>query len=459
MSVQPTTGGLSFGSPSPQSIPLVKQTKIAIDTLQEELLQAKQENEKLRSKNEAKAEQLKTLQQQMEAQAQRLAALESRLAQGQGVLSAACTAAQSKETEILNLREALASRDQIVREQAAAVARLDRMVADGEGVASVMREKEASLEKERTTLTKIIQDLKQHIAAQETEARQQIAANTLSTEALHAQLKKSQADLAEEKASRINDQNDYKATISDLREKLCRAQAELEAAKQQGAAASAEGAAGAASLRGLAERLVTERREWEAERSRLLIECQKRLEEAERWMEKAAAEADNQKKAAAAAAEYAAQQLQFLDNNWGRRADEAIYAARQDERRRIVAEQEASNSAAALKREQEAAAASSRNAIDSRMQELAAIQQDNMTADYDRLQRQVERCLEALAERVMRHQEKTEKKQASILKHLRLLAAADMGAARHVHLACSPCCPYAAAVMNPAGMWDSDYSA
>ncbi|KAH7622412.1 hypothetical protein NADE_004998 [Nannochloris sp. 'desiccata'] len=458
--IEPTVGGLSFGSPSPQSSPLVKQTKIAIETLQEELSQFKKENEKLRGKNEAKAEQLKTLQQQMEAQAHRLAALDGRLAQGKGALSAACTAAQSKETEVLALREALESKDQFVREQAAAVARLDRMVGDGEAAASFMRAKEASLEQERTALTKTIQDLKQNIVAQETEARQQIAANTISTEAVHAQLKKVQADLAEEKSSRLQEQKNYELQISNLNHNLRRKEAEFEAAKQQGAAASADGAAGAASLRGLAERLVTERREWESERSRLLIECQKRLEEAERWMEKAATEADNQKKAAAAAAEYAAQQLQFLDNDWAKRADEAIFAARQDERLRMLAGQEAAAAAAALKRDQDAAAAaaasSTRNAIDSRMQELAALQQEAIAADYDRLHGQVERCLEALAERVMRHQQKTEKKQASILKHLRLLAAADMGAARHVHFTCSPRCPHGAGAMS-AGLWDSDY--
>jgi len=460
MSLQPTAGGLSFGSPSPQSSPLLKQTKVAIETLQEELSQYKKENEKLRGKNEAKAEQLKTLKQQMEAQAQRLSALDGRLAQGKGALSAACTAAQGKETEVLALQEALACRDHIVREQAAAVARLDRMVADGEAVALAMRGNEASLEQERSTLTKTIQDLKQHIAAQETEARRQIAANTISTEAVHAELKKVQADLAEEKSSKLQDQKNYELQISNLNNKLQRKEAEYEAAKQHGAAASAEGAAGAASLRGLAERLVAERREWESERSRLLNECQKRLDEAEKWMEKAAREADNQNKAAAAAAEYAAQQLQFLDNDWARRADEAILAAREDERRRLLAGQEAAASAAALKRDQEAAAAaaaaSSRNAIDSRMQELAARQQDTIAADYDRLQRQVERCLEALAERVMRHQQKTEKKQASILKHLRLLGAADMGPARHVHFTCSPSCPHGVAAM-PAGLWDSDY--
>jgi hypothetical protein len=450
---------LSFGSPSPQSSPLLKQTKVAIETLQEELSHYKKENEKLRGKNEAKAEQLKTLQQQMEVQAHRLSALDGRLAQGKGALSAACTAAQSKETEVLALREALASRDHVVREQAAAVARLDRMVADSEAAAIIMRGNEASLEQEKSTLNKTIQDLKQRIMAQENEARQQIAANTISTEAVHAQIKKVQADLAEEKSNRLQDQKNYELKISTLNNELRRKEAEFEAAKQHSAAASAEGAAGAASLRGLAERLVTERREWESERSRLLTECQKRLDEAERWMEKAATEADNQKKAAAAAAEYAAQQLQLLDNDWARRADEAIFAARQDERRRMLAGQEEATSAAALKRDQEAAAAaaavSNRNAIDSRMQELAALQQDAMAADYDRLQRQVERCLEALAERVMRHQQKTEKKQASILKHLRLLAAADMGAARHVQFRCSPCCPHGVDAMS-AGLWDSD---
>jgi hypothetical protein len=436
---------LSFLSPSPHSSPSAKQTKIAIESLQEELSRYKIENEKLRGKNEAKAEQLKTLQQQMEAQAHRLAAIDGRLAQGQGALSAACTAAQSKETQILELREALNSRDQIVRDQAATVSRLDKMVADGEAVVSVMREKEASLEQERTTLTKIVQDLKLHIAAKETETRQQIAASTISTEAVHAQLKKVQADLAEEKSSRSKDQNAYETTISDLTAKLRRNEAELEAAKQHGAA-------GTASLRGLAERLVTERREWESERNEMLIECQKRLEEAEKWMEKAAMEAESQKKAAV-------QQMRFLDNDWSKRADEAIYAARQDERRRIMADQEAAAaSASALKREQEAAAATaaaaSRNAIDSRMQELAAIQHDTMAADYERLHMQVERCLEALADRVLRHQEKTDKKQTAILKHLALLAAPPLPAPQHIHLHSSPhtgpCCPH---------IWDSDYAA
>lgn len=344
----------------------------------------------------------------MEEQANRLAGLDTRLAQGQGALTAACTAAQSKETQLKALKESVAGKESTIREQATTVANLERRLAETEATLASAREKENRLEQERSELSKIVKELRDSVATRDAEVRQQSEAMTAAGDALQLQNRNAQAALEEERSLRVSEQRRYESIRADLEERLKKMEQELEMAKQQSTAASAEGAAGAASLRGMAEQMLNERRIWESERSRLLQECQARLEEAERWMAQAAVEAENQKRAAAAAIQQSSQQLQLMESDWSRRIEEAVSAAKKEERQRVHAEQEA---AAAQHAQEEAEKLANDRIIEEKIKEIALSQQDALTADYERLQNQVERCLEALAERVTKHQTKSDKRQ------------------------------------------------
>ena len=403
--MQPSPLGQAPGSPSG---PLLTKTRLAIETLQEELTHAKKENEKLKKTGEAKAQQLRELQQEMEAQANRLSGLDTRLAQGQGALSAACTAASSKEAQMKALKESVTSKENTIREQAATIVGLERRVAEAETSLSSSRERENALEQERFNLSKIIQEMKDHAATREAEARQQSQAMATTGDNLRAQFQSAQAELQEERSLRQAEQNKHISNIASLEERLKRTEGELQLAKQQSAAASAEGAAGAASLRGMAEQVLHERSRWEIERSRLLQECQARLEEAEKWMAQAAVEADNQKRAAATAIQQSSQQIQLVESDLARRMEESVAAARREERQKVQAEQEAS---AAQHAQMEVERLANERIIEEKVKELALSQQDAMAADYEKLQSQVERCLEAVAEKVAKHQCKSDKRQ------------------------------------------------
>ena len=369
---------------------------MAIESLQEELIHTKHENEKLKKSSAAKAQQLHELQQQMETQSTRLAALDGRLAQGQGALTAACVSAQSKDSEMIALREAISSRDKVIREQAATVSRLDAMVRDAESTAAAGREREAALERERSTLLNTVQELKQHVFNRDAAS----ASATATGEALQAQLIQVKAALAQEQSLRSATDN---KTIVELKEALLRKEIELEAAEKKEALAQTDDA----SLRNLAEQLATERRKWSTERARLLQECHSRLEEAERWINRAAYDAEDLKREAAAAAERAARQISTLEKDLERCVDEA----RMDERHKVQMEQEAQ--ARMQERAQEQASVADQM-LEVRLREISARQHEAMSAEYDRFQCQVQQCLEALAENVTKHQTKTEKRQGKL---------------------------------------------
>lgn len=71
------------------------------------------------------------------------------------------------------------------------------------------------------------------------------------------------------------------------------------------------------SCRTWGEQLSRERKEWNEERSRLIQECNERLEGAEKWIEKAVAEKDQQRR-------LAEQQVQHVDAQWSQKYDQLL---------------------------------------------------------------------------------------------------------------------------------------
>jgi len=295
----------------PERSGLLKKTKLAIESLQEELSQAKNENERLRKSGELKARQFKELQSQLDEQQNRLQSLDGRLVQGQSALTAACAASQSREVEFTALRQLNASKDRIVQDQASTVARLERRVAEGDAVSAALKDKEESMHK-------TLQELQKRLGEAEEELREERVAS----EQLRGRLEDAQTVLAQERAraDRLDAQHAQQAvTETQWEEKLshCAQEWKLRLERERASALAesrlASHGAGEAAARQWADILEKERASWVAERARLLNDCHQRLEYAEQWLEIAARDSEAQREHSEAAARETTARMQQME--------------------------------------------------------------------------------------------------------------------------------------------------
>lgn len=340
--------------------------------------------------------------------------------QGQSALAAACAAAQSREAEVAALKQLGANREKVVQDQAAAIAQLERKVAESDALVGALKQREAAL-------TQAVQELQQGVTARGLE----LQAATAAQETLKTQLDASLAALEQERTLLARVKQQHEAASRDWAEQWRKAEREWRTkAEGEVAAALAEAREmagnGAESAREWAEQLARERQEWARERAHLVKACQERLDDAERWLEVAARDNAAQRENGAAAAAEAAAQMQRLESyvivlfcitifapvlrtdkfifefngscsEWAQRLKHAVAATRGEERERArAAERDAAANAGSL----------AEKCISDQVELLQAV----VAEDFEHLRAQVERCLEALAERVLRQQAKAEKR-------------------------------------------------